>query len=125
MATEFPIEVEAGRDFYLNCAMQTGLKNPANCTGFQLKMTVKKVQTDSDANALFQGTPIVGADLAFGKFSFHMTPAQTNPFWVNGAPVTDTIVYDVSTLDIANPPNFVTLIEGPVSVVGPVTEAIP
>ena|SRR5215472_5497680 len=124
MATEFNITVRADRDFYLPVSVVTALGNPADLTNFQPMMTVKKVQTDPDASALYKQAPTV-ENLPFGKFTFHITPTQNSGWWIGGAPVTTTIVYDVSTLDIAIPPNLVTLMEGTVAVIGPVTVAIP
>jgi hypothetical protein len=128
MAAEFDIIVRADRDFYLPLQMITSLGNPANLTNFQLKMTVKQAQGDPDAIALFAGTPIGGANLAFGIFTFHITPTQNQSWWVStpgeiGAPLSTTMVYDVSCKDLDN--NFITLMEGSVGVIGPVTVAIP
>ena len=128
MAVQNNIVVRADRDFYLNCEMVTALGNPANLLGYQIEMTVKKVQGDPDSLSLYKGLPWV-ANLPFGQFTFHITAAQTKPWWVNTAsgsgPITNSVVYDVSCLDIAIPPNFVTLIEGAVSIIGPVTQSIP
>jgi hypothetical protein len=128
MAAENDITVRADRDFYLNCALITALGNPANLTGYQIEMTVKKVQADPDSLALYKGLPWV-ANLPFGQFTFHIPRAQNAGWWVitpsGSGPITSTIVYDVSCLDIAIPPNMVTLMEGSVSIIGPVTVNIP
>lgn len=131
MAAEFPITVRAGRDFYLRCNMVTALGNPANLTGYQIEMTVKGAQGDTDANALYKQAPWF-LNLPIGQFYFHITPTQNSPWWVvpsgdnaNGAPITSTMVYDVSCLDIADPSNLITLMEGSVGVIGPVTVTIP
>jgi len=128
MAAENDIVVEADRDFYLNCQMITGLGNPANMAGFQIMMTVKKIQSDPDTLALYKAAPAV-SNLAFGQFSFHISHSQNAGWWLvppsgSGA-ITQTMVYDVSCLDIAIPPNLITLIEGGVTVTGPVTISIP
>ena len=128
MAAQNDIVVRAGRDFYLNVEMITGLGNPANLTGFQLEMTVKKVQGDPDSLALYKGVPSL-SNLPFGTFSFHIPRTQNAGWWVpppsgSGA-LTSTMVYDVSCLDINLVPNMITLIEGAVSVIGPVTVTIP
>lgn len=130
MAAEFNITVRAGRDFYLPVKLITALGNPANLTNYQLEMTVKKLQSDPDSSALYKGGP-GWINLAFGHFTFHITPAENSGWWEvstpgsPGAPISNTIVYDVSCLDIANPPNFVTLLEGTVGILGPVTGSIP
>jgi hypothetical protein len=128
MAAEFNITVRADRDFYLPVTVITGLGNPANMTGYQLEMTIKKAQGDPDSLALFKAPPYL-TNLAFGQFSFHIKPAQNSGWWVappsgSGA-LTTTMVYDVTCLDIAIPPNMVTLLEGAVSMIGPVTVSIP
>jgi hypothetical protein len=128
MATQFNITVRASRDFYLPVTILTALDNPANLTGYQVVMTVKKAQGDPDSLALFKAPPYL-SNLALGQFAFHITPAQNKTWWVappsgSGA-LTATMVYDVSCLDIAIPPNIVTLLEGSVSVIGPVTVTIP
>jgi len=125
VAAEFPIVVRTDRDFWLPVTVVTALGNPANMQGYQIEMTVKKVQTDSDAAALFKSPPVI-TNLVFGQFTFHIPRAVNSPWWApSGGPVTTTIVYDVSCLDIAIPPNMITLIEGPVSLIGPVTVSIP
>lgn len=128
MAAEFNVTVRADRDFYLPVVMVTGLGNPANLTGFNLMMTVKKTQGDTDATALYKGAPWT-ANLPFGQFTFHVARTVTALWWVappsGSGPLTSTMVYDVSCLDIAAPPNMITLLEGSVSVIGPVTVTIP
>jgi|SRR5215472_6946876 len=124
MATEFNITVRADRDFYLPVSVVTALGNPADLTNYQIELTVKKVQTDPDAAALYKQPPAT-KDLPFGQFTFHITAAENAGWWVSGAPISTTMVYDVACLDIAIPPNLVTLMEGTVAVIGPVTVAIP
>jgi hypothetical protein len=120
--------VRADREFYLPVNIITALGNPANLTGYQPTMTVKKKQGDGDALALYKSAPWV-KNLSFGQFTFQITRTQNAGWWVpppsgSGA-LTTTMVYDVTTLDIATPPNLVTLLEGTVSVIGPVTVSIP
>ena len=128
MAAVFNITVRADREFYLPVNVVTALGNPANMTGYQLAMTIKKAQGDSDAKALYKAAPWV-KNLGFGQFTFQVTRTQNAGWWVappsgSGA-ITSTMVYDVSCLDIAAPPNMVTLLEGSVAVIGPVTLSIP
>jgi hypothetical protein len=128
MAAVFNITVRAGREFYLPVNVVTALGNPANMSGYQLEMTIKKAQGDTDAQALYKSAPWV-KNLAFGQFTFQVTRAQNAGWWVappsgSGA-LSSTMVYDVSCLDVAIPPNMVTLLEGSVGMIGPVTVTIP
>jgi hypothetical protein len=125
VAAEFDITVRTDRDFYLPVTVVTALGNPANLTGYQIEMTVKAHQTDTDSAALYKGSPWL-SKLPFGQFTFHIPRTQNSSWWqASGGPISMTIVYDVACLDIAIPPNMVTLLEGGVTLIGPVTQTIP
>jgi hypothetical protein len=125
VAAEFDIVVRTDRDFYLPVTVVTALGNPANLAGYQIEMTVKKVQTDMDGAALYKSPPWI-SNLTFGQFTFHIARTQNSSWWqASGGPISTTIAYDVACLDIAIPPNMVTLLEGAVTLIGPITQTIP
>jgi hypothetical protein len=129
VAVPYNITVRADRDYYLPVNVQTGLGNPANLTGYLPVMTVKANIYDDDAHALFKSGPYT-SNLPFGSFAFHIPRATNNGWWKappsgSGA-ISTVMVYDVSCADAATPaPNWNTLVEGSVTVVGPVTRTIP
>jgi hypothetical protein len=128
VAVQYNIVVRADRDYYLPVQVQTSQGNPANLTGYIVTMTVKKQVSDDDAHALFKSQPYV-SNLSLGQFSFHIPRATNNAWWLNppsgSGPVSSVIVYDVSCQDSAASPNWSTLVEGGVSVIGPVTRSLP
>jgi hypothetical protein len=129
MATlNYPIVVEANRDFYLPVNLTSALGNPANLTSYLPVMTVKKAITDTDANALYKSSPW-SQNLPFGLFTFKISRTQNKNWWLmppsGSGPVSSTIVYDVSVQDAAATPNWTTLMSGSVTVVAVVTQSIP
>jgi hypothetical protein len=129
MATiNYPIVVEANRDFYLPVNLTSSLGNPANLSSYLCMMTVKKAVTDTDANALYKSAPW-SQNLPFGSFTFKISRTQNKGWYLmppsGSGPISTTIVYDVSVQDAAAVPNWTTLMTGPVSVVAVVTQSIP
>ena len=112
------------RDYYLPISVQTTQNNPAGLTGYLAVMTVKKAITDMDAAALYKGAPWA-SNLGFGQFTFKIPRTTNNAWFVGSGPVSSTIVYDVSLQDVAAVPNWVTLVEGAVTVIPAVTKTIP
>jgi hypothetical protein len=126
VSVEYDITVQADRDYYLPISLVTDQNNPANLTGYIVTMCVKKTINDPDASALFKSAPS-WTNLPFGKFTFHVPRATNNAWWIPGSgQITNTIVYDVAVQDIATPtPNWVTLVTGNVTVMGPISRSIP
>jgi hypothetical protein len=128
MAVTYNITVRADRDYYLPITVQTDLNNPAGLTGYICVMTVKRTVNDPDAAALFKGQPF-SSNLGLGRFTFHIPRAINNTWWVSppsgSGPVSTSIAYDVSVQDSAPSPNWVTLLEGSVTVIAPLTRTIP
>jgi len=128
MAAQYDIVIRCDRDYYYPVKVQTSLSNPANFTSYLPVLTIKKSVNDPDASALFKSFPWY-SNLPFGSFTFKVPRATSNGWWLfspsgSGA-VSTTIVYDVSVQDASAIPNWVTLIEGGVSLLPPVTRTIP
>jgi hypothetical protein len=125
MAVSYDIEVRQNRDFYLPVSVVTAdTFFPANLSNYLPVMTVKAHVTDSDAAALYKGPPW-GSNLPFGQFTFRIARSVNNLWWAGSGPVSTSIVYDVSVQDTAMTPDWVTLVEGNVTVVPAVTKSIP
>jgi hypothetical protein len=125
MAVQYDITVRADRDFYLPVSLVSEQNNPSNLAGYLPVMTVKKALSDADAQALYKGGPW-SQNLSFGQFTFKI-PRGTNAAWfVGSGPIASSVVYDVSIQDTAAiAVNWVTLVEGAVTIIGPVTKTIP
>jgi hypothetical protein len=124
MAATFDITVRADRDFWLPVYLQTFRGNPLNMTGFTVVMTVKDSLGDTDAQAMYKSEPHPQHNLlGFGYCAFKITHEQCASWWKpdGSGPIADTIIYDVSCQDIATPPTWATLLEGSVTIIGPVT----
>jgi hypothetical protein len=123
MAAEYNITVRADRDFWLPIHVQTGEGNPCNFTGYTIVLTVKGSINDADASALFKSAPYTSS-LQFGTFTFRIPRATNNAWWTPSGAITSTMVYDCSCQDVSAPANWATLLEGTVSVIGPVTRTV-
>jgi hypothetical protein len=125
VAVQYNIIVRADRDFYLPVSLVSEQNNPSNLTGYLPVMTVKTNLAQADAAALYHGGPW-SQNLAFGQFTFKI-PRGTNANWfVGSGPISTSVVYDVSVQDTAAlATNWVTLVEGSVTIIGPVTKTIP
>ena len=124
MAAEYNITVRADRDFYLPISVVTAATNPVGLTDYLAVMTVKAHIADSDAQALYKGPPW-SSNLGFGQMTFKIGRATNASWFVGSGPVSSSIVYDVAVQDVAMQPNWITLMEGSVTVIGPVTKSIP
>jgi hypothetical protein len=128
VAVKYDITVRADRDFYLPITVQTTLGNPASLTSYIPVMTVKSTVNDPDAKALYKSQPWA-ANLPVGQFTFKIPRATNNAWYVappsGSGPVSSTIVYDVAMQDVAPVKNWVTLLEGGVTIIPPVTRSIP
>jgi hypothetical protein len=123
-AAQKDLTIICGRDFFLAITNQTELANPFSLTGYIAVLTVKKVISDPDASALYQGTPF-SASLDFGQLTFKIPHTVTTNWWTGGAPVSTTVVYDVAYADTGSPKNWSTVLYGAVILQEPVTIAIP
>ena len=129
MAVTYNLTVRADRDYYLPVSVITGEGHPADFSGYQVTMTVKKTINDDDATALFKSSTPFASRLDFGEFTFKIPRSTNNSWWVappsgSGA-ISSVMVYDVTVQDVAAPPNWTTMLEGSVTVIGPVTRIIP
>jgi hypothetical protein len=109
----------AKRDNTVDVSIITAAGNPVDLTGYDLVLTIKKLITDSDASALYQGKPAF-FNAPFGKFSFLVPLATTsNAAWAAAS----SGVHDISAI---TPSKYsVTLLAGASTIVQPVTQTIP
>lgn len=126
MAVTYNLTIRADRDYFLPVTVVTQQGNPANMTNYLVTMTVKNSVNDADNVALFKSSTPYAVNLPFGTFTFKIPRSVTNVWWVApSGPISTTMVYDVSCQDIATVQNWSTLLEGSVTVIGPVTRTIP
>ena len=125
MAVQYDIEIRADRDFYLPISVVSEQNNPSDFTGYLPVMTVKTNLAQADASALYHGGPW-SQNLSFGQFTFKIARSVNAAWFVGSGPISTSVVYDVVVQDTAAiAVNWVTLVEGNVSIIGPVTKAIP
>jgi hypothetical protein len=128
MATDYDITIETDRDYYFPVSIVTYEQNPANLSGYTCVMTIKKSIGDPDSSALFKSGPW-SQNLPFGQFSFKVPRATSKGWWLyppsGSGPVSTAIVYDVAVQDVAQTPNWTTLLSGSVTILPAVTQSIP
>jgi hypothetical protein len=82
MPAQFDIDIQCGRDYTLALNYQTAAGNPIDLTGFEIILTIKKLITDTDAEAIFQllAPSSDPSTLVFGNFYFQIPNSETAGF---------------------------------------------
>src|ERR1700676_137437 len=93
-------EIRVGRDWFWPITEQSSLGNPIDLSGQTIELCIKKLLTDSDANALYKSATLFIDNRVFGQYWFKIPNAITSgyaSFATSGVSAQYEVIYKDST----------------------------